>query len=173
MTALAVVGLACALIVAGDDAPPDWPDLRAAVNNLNARNASLRAAVDSLEAELDIKEIGFRPCWPGEAPGDPIYYFTYNVTVRGGRFGFAPHQHWAVGTELRDTIAPPLMSVLEGFPRGEVTGEDMVSFGERVSDAVQAADHPVDCRLAVTVNTDVTGDEINYLTRTVFYPVWR
>ena len=173
MTALAVVGLACALIVAGRDAPPDWPSLRAVVDSLKTQNASLRAAVDSLEAEMAITVIGFRPCWPGEAPGDPSYHFTYNVTVQGGRFRLAPHQDWAVGTELRDTLPSPLMSVLEDFPRGEVTGEDMVSFDARVNDAVQAADYPDDCKLAVTVNPDATGNEVNYLRRNVFYPVWR
>ena len=170
MTALAVVGLACALIVAARDAPPDWPDLRTEVASLRTEVASLKtqndslvATVDRLERELAEKEIGFRPCWLNDSP-PPLYFFTYNATVLGDRFSLAPHPHWATGTDLRGMIPPPLMGVLEDFPRGELTEEDMVSFGERVNDAVQAAGiYSDDCELAVTVNTDVTGDDILFI----------
>lgn len=170
MTALAVVGLACALIVAARDAPPDWPDLRTEVASLRTEVASLKtqndnlvATVDSLERELAEKDIGFRPCWPNDTP-PPLYFFTYNATVLGGRYSLAPHSHWAAGTDLRGRIPPPLIGVLEDFPRGEVAEEEMVSFGERVNDAVQAAGiYPDNCQLAVTVNTDVTGNEILFI----------
>ena len=178
MTALAVVGLACALIVA-DRPPPDWPDLRpevaslrTEVASLETQNASLGAAVDSLERELAEKVIGFRPCWLNDSP-PPLYFFSYNATVLGGRFSLAPHPHWAAGTDLRGTISPPLVGVLEDFPRGEVGGEDMVHFGERVNDALQAAGYPGDCELAVTVNTDITGNEILILGRAGFEPILR
>ena len=179
MTALAVVGLACALIVAGRDPPPDWPDLRAEVDSLktevasvNSQNNSLWAAVDSLERELARSQVGFLPCWRGEAPGEPRYYRTYDITVVDGRFSLGPHPHWTAGSELRDTIPLSLLSILEDFPKEEMDGEDMVRFGERVNDAVQAAGiYAEDCKLAVTVNTDATDDILFMRDEVGFFPV--
>lgn len=163
MTALAVVGLACALLVASR-APPAPPDRRVQID-------SLKAVVDSLEAELAEEEIGFLPCWRGNDTSD--YYRTYNVTVQDGQFSFAVHGHWAFGTELRRTIPLSLVSVLEDFPQGDVAAEQVASFGERVDRAVQAAAYPDDCKIAVTINTGADGNEIGILTRAGFYPVWR
>ncbi len=165
MTALAVVGLACALLVASRDPSSASADV------LQAQNDSLKATVDSLNAELAKKEIGFLPCWRGNDPGD--YYHTYNVAVQDGRFSVAPHEHWALGTELRRTMPRSLVSVLEDFPQGDVAGEQVASFGERVARAVQAAGYPTDCKIAVTINTGADGNEIGILTRAGFYPVWR
>ena len=166
MTALAVVGLACALLVADRNASPP-----ASAEVLQAQNDSLKAEVDGLEAELAKKEIGFLPCWRGNDPGD--YYRTYNVTVQQGRFSVAPHEHWALGTDLRLTIPQSLVSVLGDFPQGDVAGEQVASFGERVDRAVQEAGYPADCKIAVTINADADGNEIGILTRAGFYPVWR
>ena len=165
MTALAVVGLACALLVASRDPSPTSPDV------IQAQIDSLKVAVDSLQTELAEEEIGFLPCWRGNDPGD--YYHTYNVTVQDGRFNVAVHEHWAVGTELRRTIPPSLVSVLENFPQEDVAGEQVASFGERVDRAVQEAGYPADCKIAVTVNTGADGNEIGILTRAGFFPVWR
>lgn len=179
MTALAVVGLACALIVASrDPSPPSLDVLTARIDSLLAQIdsskgvvESLEAVVDSLETELAEKEIGFLPCWRGDDPGD--YYRTYNVTVQDGRFTFAVHGHWALGTELRRTIPPSLVSVLEDFPQGDVAGEQVATFGERVDRAAEEAGYPADCKIAVTINTGADGNESGILTRAGFYPVWR
>ncbi len=162
MTALAVVGLACALLVARRDPPPKPTE------ELLRKIDSLKAVIDSLVEP----PIGFKPCWRGNNPPPP-YYFTYHVTVRDGRFSFAPHEHWAHGTELRRRIPESLMTVLEGFPQGDVAGEQVISFGERVDRAVQETSYPSDCKLAVTINTGADGNEIGILTRVDFYPVWR
>ena len=175
MTALAVVGLASAVIVASRDSSSS-----SAIDDLKAEIDSLKDAVDDLEARNDsmevanaLRERGFLPCWPGDAPGEPDYYRAYNVTVRDGRFTAEPHHHWSTGTELRHTIPRSLVSVLEDFPRGEVTGEGMGSFGIRVDNAVRATDYGLECKLVVTVNPDADGNEIGILTRAGFYPVWR
>ena len=172
MTALAVVGLACALIVASRDRSPASLDvLLAQIDSLLAQLDSSKVAVDSLEAELAKEEIGFLPCWRGDDPGD--YYRTYNVTVQDGRFSFAVHEHWALGTELRRTIPPSLVSVLEDFPQGDVAGEQVAGFGDRVGRAVDEAGYPADCKIAVTINTGADGNESGILTRAGFFPVWR
>lgn len=193
MTALAVVGLACAILVAGRSVSPSSIDvlqaqndsliaevdslgaevdsLGAEVDSLGAEVDGLMAEVDSLSAELAKEEIGFLPCWRGNDPGD--YYRTYNITVRDGPFSFAPHAHWAPGTELRRTIPVWLVSVLEDFPQGEVPGEQVARFGERVGRALREAGYAADCRIAVTVNSRADGNEIGILTRAGLYPVWR
>lgn len=165
MTALAVVGLACAILVAGRSVSPSSIDV------LQAQNDSLIAEVDNLNAELARKEIGFLPCWRGNDPGD--YYRTYNVTVQDGRFSFSPHEHWALGTDLRRTIPQSVVSVLGDFPRGDVGGEQVVSFGERVDHAVREEGYPADCKMVVTINAIADGHEIGILTRAGFFPVWR
>lgn len=172
MTALAVVGLACALLVAGRDVSPSSTDVLQAQNDsLRAEVNSLSAEVDSLGAELAREEIGFLPCWRGNDPGD--YYRTYNITVRDGRFGFAPHGHWAPGTKLRRTIPEGLVSVLEDFPQEDVPGERVARFGDRVGRALREAGYPAECRIVVTVNTGADGNETGILTRAGLYPVWR
>lgn len=167
MTALAVVGLACALLVAANREDPD----SALPEVLQARIDSLEIAVDSLRDALAEEKIGVLPCWRGNDPGD--YYRTFDVTVRDGRFSVAVHEHWAPGTELRGKIPPSLVSVLEDFPQGKVAGEQLTSFGERVDRAVQEAGYAADCRIVVTINTAANGNEIGMLTRAGFYPVWR
>ena len=183
MTALAVVGLACALLVARrgassadvlqaqhDSLSAAADSLSAAADSLKAAGDSLSAAVDSLEAELAEEKVGFLPCWRGNDPGG--YYFTYNVTFQDGRFSVTPHEHWALGTELRRTIPQSLVNVLEEFPQGDVAGEQLASFGERVDRALQETGYPADCRIAVTLN-DGGKNETHILTRAGFFPVWR
>ena len=90
-----------------------------------------------------------------------------------GRFSVAVHERWVLGAELRRTIPPLLVSMLEDSPQGEFEAEQVASFGERVDRAVQAAGYPGDCQIAVTINTGADGNEIGILTRAGFYPVWR
>lgn len=166
MTALAVVGLACALLVANrEDPEAALPEV------LQARIDSLETTVDSLKDALAEEEIGFLPCWRGNDPGD--YYRTYDVTVLDGRFSVAAHGHWAPGTELRRTISPSLVSVLEDYPQGDIAGQQLANFGARVGRAVREAGYPAGCRIAVTINTGADGNEIGVLTGAGFYPVWR
>lgn len=173
MTALAVVGLAGTLVGTRGGVP----DLNAQNDSLRAQNDTLKVAVDSLNAvvdslnvELAKVRVGFLPCWPRNDP--PRYYRTYHVTFQDGRLSVTPHEHWALGTELRRTIPPSLVNVLEGFPRGEVTGEQLASFGERVDRALRETDYPPDCSFAVALN-DGGKNETDIVRRAGFYPVWR
>ena len=169
MTALAVVGIACAILVARGASPDDGPHVpQVQYDRLQAQNDSLKAAVDSLQAEL--ADVGFSPCWRRNQP--PRYYFTYHVTFQDGWFSVTPHEHWGLGTELRQTIPQSLMNVLEEFPQGEVTGEQLASFGERVDRALRETGYPADCQLAVTLN-DGGRNETDILNTAGFYPVWR
>lgn len=172
MTALAVVGLACALLVAGRNvSPSSTAVLQAQNDSLQAQNDSLKSAVDSLKAELAKEKVGFLPCWRRNDPGG--YYFTYDITLQDGRSSVTPHEHWALGTELRRTIPQSLLNVLEEFPQGDVDGEQLVSFGEHIYRALQETDYPADCKIAVTLNTSADGNEVGVLTRAGFFPVWR
>ena len=170
MTALAVVGLACAILVVrrGEGSPTGVP--QAQYDSLQTQNEILKTAVDSLEAELDDETVGFRPCWRRNDP--PRYYFTYHVTYQDGWFSVTPHEHWGLGTEFRREIPQSFVNVLEEFPQGEVTGEQLASFGERVDRALEETDYSANCQLAVTLN-DGGRNETDILNAAGFYPVWR
>ena len=170
MTALAVVGLACAMILVarGEGSSTDVPQHQ--YDSLQVQYDSLQAQYDSLQTELADERVGFRPCWRRNDP--PRYYFTYHVTFQNGWFSVTPHEHWDLGTELRRTIPQSLVNVLEEFPQGEVAGEQLASFGERVDRALQETGYPADCELAVTLN-DGGRNETDILNTAGFYPVWR
>ena len=170
MTALAVVGLACAMILVAQGGASPTDVTQDQYDVLQAKYDSLNAEVDSLQTELAEGDFGFSPCWRDNNPRR--YYFTYDVTFQDGWFSVTPHEHWDPGTELRRVIPQSLVNVLEAFPQGEVTGEQLGSFGERVVRALQETGYSANCQLAVTLN-DGGRNETDILNTAGFYPVWR
>ena len=176
MTALAVVGLACALLVASQDASPGSPDvLQARIDSLKAVVDTKDAVIDSLKAELAIEEIGFQPCWRGHLPDGPTYYFTYNVTVLADtRLSVEPHEHWREESDLRGSLAPDLVAALLEYPADPVGQAGFMDFGTRIATAVASTgDYEPDCELAVTVNREATVAEAAVVRHAGFYPVGR
>ena len=191
MTALAVVGLAAALIVANTPSPPPPPcpdsadpdpcnavdSLNVVIDSLSNRVSQLEESIDSLNAVIKVlreRIVGFVPCWPRQTDdGTPSYYRTYNVTVQGDRFSFGRHAHWNPGTDLRDTLPREILSVLDSFPRSAVSEEAVATFGATVTTALVRAYPSSDCELAVTINGGASVDDAGFLRRFRFFAVGR
>ena len=164
MTFFAVVGLfAAAAVVVAPDGSPRQESI-----------AELRAVVDSQRTvieELQRKIAGFVPCWPGGSDGR-LYYFTYDVTHRDGGYTVSRHDDFDTGIGADPRPPDRVERVFGDVPRGRIDEAALVAFGRRVTEAAREH-YPAECQLAVTINPDASGDQIEPLRRGRLYPVWR
>ena len=177
MTILAVVGLSAAAALS-----PRLKELKrkdshiaALTDEIKAKDshiAALQARVKALQ-ENARDEIGFKPCWIGSS-GEKRYFTTYDVTFSNGRYSVSRHHDFARGTRVVDELPVEFLAVLEDVPKRAMDEVVLVGFGRRVMDALWSFDpYPEDCRLAVTINPEVTGKEIEVIKQARFYPVYR
>ena len=166
MTILAVIGLSAAAVV-GSERSSEITQLRMLVQEKDSAIAELEKRID----EMINREIGFTPCWRGD-PGEKRFFVTYDVTFANERYSVSKHSDFARGMRVVEESPAGLLEVLDGFPQGELNGTGFLDFGRRVSDAVGRF-YPADCRIAVTINEEVTGNVIALINRAGFYPVYR
>lgn len=169
MTILAVIGLSAAAVVR-TERDSKIEELNRQVEEKDSSIAELEKRIHELQDSADI-QIGFTPCWRGN-PGEKRFFVTYDVTFANRRYSVAKHRDFARGMRVVDEAPDGLLGVLDRVPAGELDGAALLEFGGRVSDAVGSY-YPAPCRLAVTINEQVTGNVIATINRAGFYPVYR
>ena len=159
MTILAVIGLSAAAVVATQSK-----------KEMAVKDSRIVVLKDSIVV-LNRKIVGFIPCWPGP-PGEKLYFFTYDVTFADERYTLSRHTDFAAGSQ---ESSAKLLTELHDLPTGPVNGARMAEFGRTVSRAINdhAPRYPADCKLAVTINKDADGNDLEPLLRGRFYPVYR
>ena len=167
MTILAVIGLSAAAVV-GSEHNLEIKYLNGQLEERDAQIAELENRIREFQETMD-REIGFTPCWRA-TDGEKRYHFTYDVTFASGIYSVSKHVDF--NAEVTGDTPGELLAVLDNLP---VTGIDeaaFVAFGRNVAGAAINA-YPTGCRLAVTINQQVTGNVISTITRAGFYPVYR
>ena len=168
MTLFAVVGLfAAAAVAVGREEPPEDDEPERVIDSLTAVIDSQSTVIHSLKKTI----AGFTPCWPGD-PEEKLYFFAYDITHNEGRYTVSRHAEFerGIGAETR----PPdlVAQVLRDVPRGSMGGDEIEVFGRRVSEAIRGH-YASDCKLAVEINSDASGDDMEPLRRGGFYPIWK
>ncbi len=167
MTILAVIGLSAAAVV-GAERNLEIKDLNRQLEERDAQIAELESRIREFQESRD-NEIGFTPCWRGAA-GDKRYFFTYDVTFANGTYAVSKHVDFNAGVNA-DTPGG-LLAALDNLPTMGIDESAFLAFGRSVSRASMGV-YPAGCRLAVTINQQVTGDVISTIRRAGFYPVYR
>lgn len=169
MTILAVIGLTAAAVV-GNERNSRIDELIRQVEERDDSIAGLEDRIDELEESMD-NEIGFTPCWRGGA-GEKRFFVTYEVTFANGRYSVSKHRDFLEGIRKMAGATARVKGALEGVPAGEIGEAALLEFGDAVSDAIGRF-YRDDCRLAVTINTEVTGGVIARVNRAGFYTLYR
>lgn len=167
MTILAVIGLSVAAVV-GIERNREIDDLSKQLEERVAQIAELENQIRGFQESMD-NEIGFTPCWRG-ITGEKRYYFTYDVTFANGVYSVSKHVDFSIGV-ARDT-PDGLLAVLDNVPATGIDEAAFLAFGRNLSGAATRV-YPAGCRLAVTINQQVTGSVISTIRRAGFYPVYR
>ena len=167
MTILAVIGLSAAAVVS-TERNMEIEDLNDKLVERDAKIAELENRIREFQ-ELRDNEIGFTPCWRG-ATEDKRYFFTYDVTFGNGTYAVSKHVDFNAGVNA-DTPGG-LLAVLDNLPTVGIDESAFLAFGRSVSRATMSV-YTAGCRLAVTINQQVTGDVISTITRAGFFPVYR
>ena len=121
-------------------------------------------------------EIGFAPCWPG--PGNPRYYFTYNITYFPGKdkFRIAPHRDLQSNAPVVRNAINGELALINNYPKGEISRGAFLRFAKSVRAAQKRQYGENGCRLAATINkrgVDLTVTNDFIFSRAGFYPVGR
>lgn len=142
----------------------------------NAQDATRAGggATDGTSTHDVRQEIGFLPCWLGD--GSPRYYFTYHITyhVGEGLFQIAPHRHLQSGARVvRESLNSEMGAIITSYPQTKISRDEFLRFSRTVL-AAQRRFYGSECKLAASINRQVTGDTIHFITReTGFFPIYR
>lgn len=167
MTILAVIGLSVAAVV-GIERNREIEDLSRQLEERGARIAELENRIGDLQESMD-NEIGFTPCWRGTT-GEKRYFFTYDVTFANETYSLSKHVDF--DAVVAGGTPGGLLAVLDNLPASGIDETAFLAFGRNVSVAAGSV-YPAGCRLAVTINQQVTGSVISTIRRAGFYPVYR
>ena len=181
MTIFGVVGLfAAAAVVAGspdkDDPPPISPDsiakLQSEIENQRRVIAKLQSEIENQRRVIDdLRQFGFVRCWPGGSQGK-LYFFTYDVTRVEDGYTVSRHADFETGIGSEPQPSARVAQLLRDVPLGRIGGPELEIFGRRVTEAARGH-YASDCKLAVTINPEASGLQIQPLQRAGFFPVWR
>ena len=167
MTILAVIGLSAAAVV-GAERDLEIEYLNGQLEERDAQIAELENRIRELKESMD-NEIGFTPCWRGTT-GEKRHFFTYDVTFANETYSVSKHVDFNAGVTSDTPVG--LLAVLDNLPAAGIDETAFLAFGRNVSGAAVSV-YPAGCKLAVTINQQATGNEINTITRAGLYPIYR
>lgn len=168
MTILAVIGLSAAAVV-GTQRNLEIEDLDRQLEERDAQIAELENRIREMQESMADDPVVFIPCWPRTAEEKP-YFFTYEVTFTNGTYSVSKHVEFDSGV-TGDTPSG-LLAALDNIPAAGIDEAAFLAFGRNVSGAATGV-YTAGCKLAVTINPQATGNEINTITRAGFFPVYR
>lgn len=162
MTILAVIGLSVAAVVERTQTPAEL------MAELQRRDSTIAA----LEQRIAEEEVGFFPCWRGSPGGGRAYFFAYDITYADGGYQLSTHRDFVPGAPFLEGIPADAVALLRSPPGGTVSETVFSRFAGSALDVI-GNHYPANCRLAVTINRQATGEVIDAITRADLYPVYR